>query len=211
MKRFAARLSMLLCLPFLFACYAGPSPSDHPWSVQGFGSFQNTDSSEIDESFGGGAAGSVHVGDYVALEVGANQSQTDYDLVDDGQSRDVDVNETTAHALVKVNFTKDTPLRPYAGAGPSYMFFSSTDKSDQTSLSDVDFENELGWMGVLGAETHLGKPEPLADEWRHWYIFAEVRRMWMDLETDDVTSPDPSNGVDDRDAWFFIFGIKRRF
>ncbi len=203
---------LFVSLPFLFACYAGPNPTDHPWALHGHAGLQSPDSSEIDNSYGAGLSGSVHLWDYVSLELGGIQSETDYNIIADGTEPDVDVNETYGHALVKVNFTKDTPLRPYIGAGPNYIAFSSSSIENDSTLADRDFEGDFGWTGVLGLETHLGKPDPLEDRWRHWYIFGEVWRVLNDPDIEGTTASGTTVEFDDdHDAWYFIFGIKRRF
>lgn len=84
--------------------------------------------------------------------------------------------------LVK-RFRMERRIRPYIGAGFSYLYTFDTEVTNPTITAlgepDIEVENKFGWVAQLGVDMHLSK---------HW---------WVALDAKYVRFPDVSATIED--------------
>lgn len=72
-------------------------------------------------------------------------------------------------------FSPEASIRPYVGIGAHYTFFYDEDSSVPPLPGELELENEVGLVAIVGADFMIGQS-------RAWFINVDVR--WFQKEPD---------------------------
>ena len=116
---------------------------------------------------------------------------------------DVDLGDTwllPPTLLLQYHFLSKGTISPYVGAGINYSIFYAVDNPNNGPVTDVDYENSLGWALQAGVDVRI------AD---NWYVNADVKRLFLD--TDVNINKGAIKADVDVDPWIFGMGIGYKF
>lgn len=171
-------------------------PRDHADidPIGGDTELENTGVPEIDFTY--------FITDNIAVELIA--ATTNHDAVAKNTSLgDVDLGDVwllPPTLLAQYHFLTKEIVSPYVGAGINYTVFYGVDEPNNGIITDIDYENSLGWALQVGVDIRL-------DE--NWYLNADVKRLWLDS---DVSINHGAIEADvDMDPWIVGMGIGYKF
>jgi outer membrane protein len=162
--------------------------------IDGDTELSNTATPEIDISY--------FITDNIALELIA--ATTHHNVkAKNTDIGDVDLGDTwllPPTLLLQYHFLSKGTISPYIGAGINYSIFYAVDNPNSGPVTDIDYENSLGWALQAGVDVRI------AD---NWYVNADVKRLFLDT---DVNINHGAIKADvDVDPWIFGMGIGYKF
>ena len=177
-------MKILLCLALgaAGACVAGASSfaAGSGLEVHGLYAFNfnddESDGSNMDNTFGGGASFVFSLSPNIKLDLGA-----DYYKPEDKDSSDAKVQIIPICAALRIGGNLG-PVFLYAGGGAGYSFNSADIKG--VSSSDADFENSMIYFACGGAEFELSDSVYIRGEFRYNWLKPEFKVKSMDYSED---------------------------
>jgi outer membrane protein len=114
--------------------------------------------------------------------------------------------------ILQYHILPDKKFRPYVGLGVDYAIFY--DENSKSSLDDalgktnVDIDNEWGWVAQIGADYEITE---------RWFLNADLKYMGLNVEG-KLSSRNPTTGLTDTrkvdvnlDPWVWGLGVGYRY
>jgi opacity protein-like surface antigen len=177
-------MKKLVCLAVgaACACFAASSSfaAGSGLEVHGLYAFSfnddESDGSNVDNAFGGGASFVFNLHPNIKLDLGG-----DYLKVKDKDDSDAKVQLIPVCAALRIGGNLET-IFLYVGGGAGYSFNSADIKG--VSSSDADFENSMIYFACGGAEFGLSDSVYIRGEFRYNWLKPEFKVKSMDYSQD---------------------------
>lgn len=102
---------------------------------------------------------------------------------------------------LQYHFFADNKISPYIGAGINYTVFYDADKSGDSRLDDVDYDNRFGWALQAGMDWQV---------FERWSLNLDVKKLWLPAAV-SVNDGAVKGRNADIDPWIIGVGIGYRF
>lgn len=172
------------------------APDDDSSTITGVGG-----KAEVDDAYTADVDLSYFFSDNVAAELTATIAEHDVEAKGTALGT-VDLGSVSIlppTLTLQYHLMPDSNIRPYVGAGVTYVFFYDDDPPRPLS---IDYDDEFGWALQAGVDIGL-------DE--NWAINLDVKKIWLSTDVSVGTPIGTVKTEVDVDPWLFGVGVAYRF